>query len=92
MRKERVDFVNAVVWIPDSRTANGIAEVPLTELALTAFREQMAVAGDGPYLFPTAKSPVGHQVTFKTGWAATLRRPRSHTSGFTTCAPRMPRV
>jgi integrase len=74
MRKDQVDFANAVVWIPDSKTANGIAEVPLTELALTAFGDQMAVAGDGQYLFPTAKSPVGHQVTFKTAWAATLRR------------------
>jgi len=33
MRKNQVDLQNAVVWIPDSKTPNGIAEVPLTSLA-----------------------------------------------------------
>ena len=33
MKKEQVDLENAVVWIPDSKTPNGIAEVPLTDLA-----------------------------------------------------------
>jgi hypothetical protein len=28
MRKDQVDLQNAVVWIPDSKTANGVAEVP----------------------------------------------------------------
>jgi integrase len=31
MRKEQVDLVNKVVWIPASKTPNGVAEVPLTE-------------------------------------------------------------
>jgi integrase len=39
MKKDQVDLQNAVVWIPDSKTAN-----------------------------------LGHQVTFKTAWAVTLRR------------------
>jgi len=30
MRKEQLDFDHAVVWIPDSKTPNGVAEVPLT--------------------------------------------------------------
>jgi integrase len=30
MRKDQVDLSNAVVWVPDSKTPNGIAEVPLT--------------------------------------------------------------
>ena len=30
MKKDQVDLENAVVWIPDSKTPNGIAEVPLT--------------------------------------------------------------
>jgi len=50
MRKENVDLANAVVWIPDSKTPNGIAEVPLTPLAIQAFRRQMAISGDGPFL------------------------------------------
>jgi hypothetical protein len=28
MKKDQVDLANAVVWIPDSKTPNGIAEVP----------------------------------------------------------------
>ena len=65
---------NAFVWIPDSKTPNGVAEVPLTELALTAFRDQMKVAGPGPYLFPSDKNGSGHQTTFKTVWHKTLKR------------------
>jgi hypothetical protein len=38
MRKENVDLANTVVWIPDSKTPNGIAEVPLTPLAIQAFQ------------------------------------------------------
>ena len=34
MRKEQIDLANAVVWIPDSKTPNGVAEVPLTDLAV----------------------------------------------------------
>ena len=49
-------------------------ELTLTELAVTAFKDQMQVAGEGPYLFPSEANPLGHQVTFKTAWAATLRR------------------
>jgi integrase len=45
MKKEQVDLENAVVWIPDSKTPNGIAEVPLTELAVEAFRDQISIAG-----------------------------------------------
>jgi hypothetical protein len=30
---------NSVVWIPDSKTPNGIGEAPLTELAQTAFED-----------------------------------------------------
>jgi integrase len=52
MKKEQVDLENAVVWIPDSKTPNGIAEVPLTDLALEAFREQIRISGPGTWLFP----------------------------------------
>ena len=52
MKKEQVDLGNGVAWIPDSKTPNGIAEVPLTELAREAFREQIRISGPGPWLFP----------------------------------------
>ena len=74
MKKDQVDLENAVVWISDSKTPNGVAEVPLTELAVAALRDQMEIAGSGPYLFPSDANSAGHQVTFKTAWAATLRR------------------
>ena len=59
MQKDQVDLENAVVWIPDSKTPNGVAEVPLTEIAIAAFRDQMQAAGKGPYLFPSEKNRNG---------------------------------
>jgi integrase len=74
MKKEQVDLENAVVWIPDSKTPNGIAEVPLTDLAGEAFREQIRISGSGPWLFPNDDSSTGYQKSLKTVWRLTLRR------------------
>jgi integrase len=74
MRKDQVDLQNAVVWIPDSKTPNGIAEVPLTSIAIEAFKSQMAISGEGPFLFPSNRNPSGHQTALKTVWQKTLRR------------------
>jgi len=74
MKKDQVDLENAVVWIPDSKTPNGVAEVPLTPLAVQAFQNQLRIAGPGIYLFPSDKNPSGHQTTLKTVWHKTLRR------------------
>lgn len=74
MRKEHLDLDNATAWIPDSKTANGVAEVPLTDIAIEAFRRQVEISGPGPYLFPSDGSAVGYQKSFKTAWRATLRR------------------
>jgi integrase len=49
MKKDQLDLPNACVWIPDSKTPNGIAEVPLTPLAVEAFRNQLAISGPGPF-------------------------------------------
>jgi integrase len=73
MKKDRVDLENKIVWIPESKTPNGVAEVPLTDLAVEALRDQMQLAGDSSYLFPS-EIAVGHQTTFKTVWRLTLRR------------------
>lgn len=45
MKKEDVDLANEIVWIPDSKTASAVAEVPLTELAVDAFRKQLSISG-----------------------------------------------
>ena len=57
MKKDQVDLENKVVWIPDSKTPKGVAEVPLTELAVEALRDQMARGGQ-LVLFPS-ENPTG---------------------------------
>ena len=51
--KDQVDLRNTVVRIPDYKDPNGIADVPLTLLAVEAFEDQMASCGLGPFLFPS---------------------------------------
>lgn len=74
MRKDQVDLQNAVVWIPDSKTPNGVAEVPLSSLAIEALKSQMAISGEGPFPFPSDRYQAQHQTTLKTVWRKTLRR------------------
>ena len=74
MKKEQVDPENAVAWIPDSKTQNGVAEVPLTDLAVAAFRDQIRISGTGPWLFPNEESSTGYQKSLKTAWRLTLKR------------------
>ena len=50
------------------------AEVPLTEIAVEAFRNQFAISGPRQYLFPSDENADGYQKTFKAAWHATLRR------------------
>jgi site-specific recombinase XerC len=64
MKSDQVDLENKVVWIPDSKLRTGVAEVPLTDLAVVAFRDQMALAGK-PVPVPR-ENAVGHRTTFKT--------------------------
>jgi integrase len=35
---------------------------------------QMAISGEGPFLFPSNPNPSGHQTALKTVWQKTLRR------------------
>jgi integrase len=42
--------------------------------ARDAFRDQLSITGDGPFLFPSDLNPTGHQVELKTVWQKTLRR------------------
>jgi integrase len=74
MKKDQVDLENAVAWIPDSKTPNGVAEIPLTDLALDAFRDQIQICATGPWLFPNEESSTGYQKSLKTAWRLTLRR------------------
>jgi integrase len=41
LRKEDVDLANKLIFIADSKTPTGVAEVPLTDIAVEAFRSQI---------------------------------------------------
>lgn len=73
MRREHVDLPNRVVWIEDSKTPNGVSEVPLSDIALNAFERQIEISAPSPFLFPNEEF-TGHQKSFKTAWRLTLRR------------------
>lgn len=60
--------------MPDSKTPNGIAEVPLTPWAVQGFRNRLATSGPGPFLFPSDLNPSGHQRNLSTAWQKSLRR------------------
>jgi integrase len=74
MKKDQVDLANKVVFIVDSKTPTGVAEVPLTDIAADAFRDQIKLSGPGPWLFPSSRKPTEHQVDFKKTWQRTLAR------------------
>jgi integrase len=74
MKKDQIDFVNGVLWIPDSKTPNGVAEIPLTKLASEAFQNQIAISGNGKFLFPSDKNPKGHLMSLRTAWRKALKR------------------
>jgi hypothetical protein len=74
MKKEHPDLENAVAWIPDSKTPNGVAGVPLTPIAVEAFRSQLRLSLLSPYLFSSDENANGRQRNLKTVWSATLRR------------------
>jgi len=74
MRKDRVDLANKVVFVEDSKTPTGVAEVPLTDIAAEAFRSQIEIAGPGPWLFPSPTKPTAYQKNFRKIWERTLRK------------------
>jgi integrase len=74
MQKDQVDIANATVWIPDSKTENGVAEVPLTPIAVDAFRNQLSLAGPGDWLFPSHRTAGQHYKSAKGIWRAALRK------------------
>jgi integrase len=74
MKKNQIDFLNEVLWIPDSKTPNGVAEIPLTKLALEAFQYQVAISGNGEFLFPSDLNQEGHLRSLRTAWRKALKR------------------
>ena len=68
------DFLNAALFIPVSKTPDGVAEIPLTKIALEAFRDQIAISGNGEFLFPSGLNQEGHLRSLRTAWRKALKR------------------
>jgi integrase len=73
-RKDQVDLANRMIFIADSKTPTGVAEVPLTDIVVEAFRNQIELADAGPWLFPSPMKPRGYQTNFKKPWETALRK------------------
>jgi integrase len=74
MKKDEIDFLNGVLWIPDSKTPNGVAEIPLTKFALEAFQHQLTISGNGEFLFPSDLNRKGHLRSLRTARRKALKR------------------
>ena len=76
MRKEQVDLQNGIVHLPDSKTVNGIADMPMTDRVREAFASQMKQSGDSDYLFPSQQmgSSKPHITRVTKLWDRTLQR------------------
>src|SRR5205823_13348558 len=76
MKKEQVDLDNGLVHIADSKTPNGIGDMPLTQDAREAFRRQMEETPGSEYLFPSpnkdAQQP--YVTNLRKVWAQTLKK------------------
>lgn len=76
MKKSQVDLENFFVNLSDSKTDNGIGDMPMTELARQAFKDQIEATLGSQYLFPTpskrAKKP--YITSLRKIWEKTLRR------------------
>lgn len=76
MRKCQVDLENGLVHIPDSKTPDGIGDMPMTQEAREAFAARIAETPGSEYLFPSpkanAKKP--HLTNLRKAWTATLSR------------------
>ena len=80
MLKSQVDLENWVVHIPGSKTPTGIEDMPMTEPAYAAYKEQMEEAVGSEYLFPrrTKRGSRPYLCSLKKVWRTTLRRAGVH--------------
>ena len=76
MRKAQIDLENGIVHLPDSKTVNGIADMPMTDRARQAFASQMKESGDSEYLFPTVRTGTEkpHLRNVRKLWNRTLKK------------------
>lgn len=76
MKKEQVDLENGLVHIADSKTVNGIGDMPLTPAAREAFKRQIEETPGSEYLFPSPKANAQkpYMTNLRKVWAATLKK------------------
>ena len=76
--KSQINLDNRLVHIPDSKTPNGIGDIPMTELAHAAFKEQIEEAVGSEYLFPrrTERGSKPYLCSVKRVWRTTLKTAR----------------
>jgi integrase len=76
MLKSQVDLENRLVHISDSKTDNGIGDMPMTEPAYKAFKDQIEQTTGSEYLFPrlTARGSKPYLCNVKKAWRTALRR------------------
>ncbi len=76
MLKSQVNLENRLVHISDSKTDNGIGDMPMTEPAYTALKEQIEQTPGSDYLFPrlTERGSKPYLCSLKKVWRTTLRR------------------
>ena len=91
MRKEQVDLENGIVHLPDSKTVNGIADMPMTERVREAFASQIGESGGSDYLFPSPRvdSSKPHITRVRKLWNRTLQRAGLPHFRYTSCATRL---
>src|SRR5262249_46093132 len=76
MKKSQVDLENLLVYIPDSKTPNGVGDMPMTDLAYQAVKSQIEETPGSEYLFPrlSARGKKPYTGSLKKVWRTTLRR------------------
>jgi integrase len=76
IKKSQIDLENSLAHISDSKTSNGIGDMPMTELARQVFKAQMEAKPDSEYVFPrlTRKGKKPYIGSLKKVWRTTLRR------------------
>ena len=76
MKKSQVDLENLLVYIPDSKTPNGVGDMPMTDLAYQVFKSQIEETPGCEYLFPrlSARGKKPYIGSLKKVWRTTLKR------------------
>ena len=76
MTKGQIDLENGLVHIAESKTVNGIGDMPLTKAARDAFERQMEETPGSEYLFPSPKlrARKPYMTNLRKVWAGTLKR------------------